>query len=100
MSKPTVLKWAQPLEPYGWVIEGGEGKANEYRPGIEPDPKKSILPPVDELISQHPELVPAEGIEAIHPLTGQKVTLAPRRGTGNQASPIVDLPDGAIVCTF
>jgi len=99
-SKPTVLKWAQSLEPYGWLIEGGEGKANEYRPGIEPDPKKSVLPSVDELIRQYPHLVPAAGIEAIHPLTGQKVTLAASQVAGSQASTNVELPEGAIICRF
>jgi hypothetical protein len=100
-SKTTVLGWAKPLEPYGWIaVAGGEGVATEFQPGIEP--KKSVLPSIDELLSRHPELLPAGGLEAHHPLTGERVKLGvPRaKATRVQGSNAGQSPEGALVCQF
>ena len=100
-SKTTVLKWAEPLEAYGWLVTQGEGKPNEYRLGVEPEPKKSALPTLDELIAEHPELVPDTGLHVTHPVDGQTVKIPQSRSQGAGTPPRQSSFLGdTIVCRF
>jgi hypothetical protein len=67
-SKGKILRAVKPLEDYGWVESEGEGKANEYRPGIEAGSAKANLPSVEEIAQALPHL--AGGFNGINPLTG------------------------------
>ena len=72
-NKGKVIRWAKPLKDYDWVIEGGRGKPDHYKLGIDPRESNSKLPSVEELAGQFPEL--ARGFQAVHPLTGEVLHL-------------------------
>jgi hypothetical protein len=88
-SKPTVIKWAEPLEEYGWIVSKGEGIANEYRPGFEPSPKNSALPSIIDMANAFPEL--AEGICGTDPLTGRLWKSGRRANEEEAEEPLIPL---------
>ena len=73
--KSTVARWMKPALEHGWAEEVEPAKGNKpafYMPGNKM-PDLSLLPPVDELAEEFPEM--AENFKVVDPLTGEQFVL-------------------------
>jgi hypothetical protein len=84
-TKSKVLRWAKPLKEYDWVMEGGQGRPDTYKIGVDPRDSNQRLPALEQMAEIFPDL--ARKFEIIHPLIGEVLNLQNETpSTGEESS--------------